>query len=28
MLDAETRRHFDQVHAALLGLMATSPKRQ
>lgn len=27
-LDAETRRQFDQVYEAILGLMATSPRRQ
>lgn len=26
-LDAETRKQFDQVHEAILGLMATSPRR-
>jgi hypothetical protein len=27
-LDADTRRQFDQVYEAILGLMATSPRRQ
>lgn len=28
VLDADTRRQFDQVYEAILGLMATSPRRQ
>lgn len=27
-LDADTRRQFDQVYEAILGLMATSPRKQ
>jgi len=27
-LDADTRRQFDQVYEAILGLMATSPRQQ
>jgi hypothetical protein len=27
-LDADTRKQFDQVYEAILGLMATSPRRQ
>ena len=26
-LDAETRRQFDQVHEAILGLMVSTPRR-
>ena len=28
VLDADTRRQFDQVYEAILGLMATSPRKQ
>jgi len=28
VLDADTRRQFDQVYEAILGLMASSPRRQ
>ena len=28
VLDADTRRQFDQVYEAILGLMATSPRQQ
>jgi len=27
-LDADTRRQFDQLYEAILGLMATSPRQQ
>ncbi len=28
VLDADTRRQFDRVYEAILGLMATSPRKQ